>query len=235
MTVLLTRRPRACRPSGIPADRQRHARWMAYLGCAGAVGYGGMKVAWALGGTVGLSNAARYHATENGLSTAGRFFDQWGTPILAGLAIVILLGLIYPSGNGPILRPLLRALAWAGSLIAMWGLVGLILTILYIVGDHIMGVGDLDAGTYVFTYICFVMLGLGFGGTAWLTRRQPSSSAPAARSPATSASPARCPAPASPRAAKLSISTGDARHARPPVGSRREPTCRRPLRHPSAR
>jgi hypothetical protein len=84
----------------------------------------------------------------------------------------------------------------------MWGLVGLILTILYIAGDHIMGVGDPDGGTYVFTYICFVMLGLGFGGTAWLTRRRPSSSAPAARSAASSASPARRPSSASPRAAR---------------------------------
>ena len=200
MTVLLTRHPEAHRPPGIPADRQRHATWMAYLGCVGALGYGGMKVVWALGGTVGLSNPEHFHAVEDGLSAPGRFFDQWGTPILASLAIVILLGLIYPWGNRPILRPLLRMLAWAGSLIAMWGLVGLILTIMYIAGDHVIGVGDLDAGTYVFTYICFVMLGLGFGGTAWLTRRQPSSAAPGARSAATSASPARHPASASPRA-----------------------------------
>ena len=184
------------------ADRQRHAKELAYLGCAGALGYGAMKVVWALGGTIGLRNPEHFHASDDGLNAAGRFFDQWGTPILAGLAIVILLGLIYPWGNKPILRPLLRTLAWAGSLIAMWGLVGLILTILYIAGDHVMGVGDLDPGTYVFTYICFVMLGLGFGGTAWLNRRQPSSSARGARSPATSASPARRPASASPRAAR---------------------------------
>ncbi len=68
-----------------------------------------MKVVWALGGTVGLGNPAHFHAIENGLSAPGRFFDHWGTPILAGLAIVILLGLIYPWGNRPILRPLLRA------------------------------------------------------------------------------------------------------------------------------
>jgi hypothetical protein len=69
---------------------------MAYLGCAGALGYGGMKVVWALGGTVGLSNPEHFHAIENGLSAPGRAFDHWGTPILAGLAIVILLGLSYP-------------------------------------------------------------------------------------------------------------------------------------------
>jgi hypothetical protein len=158
-------------------DRQRHAKELAYLGCAGALGYGAMKVDWALGGTVGLSNPKHLHAIENGLDAPGRFFDQWGTPILAGLAIVILLGLIYPWGNRPILRPLLRTLAWAGSLMAVVGVVGLILSILYIAGDHIIGVGDLDAGTYVFTYICFTMLGVGFGGTVWLTRRRPRRSA----------------------------------------------------------
>ncbi len=74
---------------------------------------------------------------------------------------------------------------------AVPGVYGLILTVLYIAGDHVIGMGDLYASTYLFTYICFTMLGLGFAGTAWLTRRQPSSSAPGARSAATPASPAR--------------------------------------------
>jgi hypothetical protein len=81
-----------------------------------------MKVDWALGGTVGLRNPAHFHAIENSLDAPGRFFDQWGTQILAGLAIVILLGLVYPWGNKRILLPLLLTLAWAGSLIAVVGL-----------------------------------------------------------------------------------------------------------------
>ncbi len=60
-----------------------------------------------------------------------RFFDYWGTPILAGLAVVVLLGLVYPWGNVMILRPLLRTLAWAGSLAGVAGVAGLILTIRY--------------------------------------------------------------------------------------------------------
>lgn len=166
------------------ADRQRHAKELAYLGCAGALGYGAMKVVWALGGNIGLRNPEHFHASDDGLNAAGRFFDQWGTPILAGLAIAILLGLIYPWGNKPILRPLLRTLAWAGSLIAVVGVVGLILSILYIAGDHVIGVGDLYAGTYVFTYICFTMLGVGFGGTVWLTRQRPRRSTPRSRTAA---------------------------------------------------
>ena len=185
MTVLSSRRPRADRSLRGAADRQRHAKELAYLGCAGALGYGGMKVVWALGGTVGIHDPRHYHATENGLSAPARFFDYWGTPILAGVAVVILLGLVYPWGNRAVLRPLLRTLAWAGSLMAVAGVYGLILTIRYYAGDHSIDQGDLDPGTYLFTYICFLMLGLGFGGTAWLTRRRPSRSAPGARSAAT--------------------------------------------------
>ncbi len=150
-----------------------------------------MKVVWALGGTVGLSNPEHFHASDDGLSAAGRFFDQWGSQILAGLAIVILLGLISAWGNRPILRPLLRTLAWAGSLMALAGGYGLILVIRYFAGDHGFDRGDLYAGTYLFTYICYTMLGVGFAGTAWLTRRRPSSSALGARPPAPPASAAR--------------------------------------------
>lgn len=201
MTVVLTRRPRAHRHSGSPADRQRHAKELACLGCAGAFGYGAMKVVWALGGTIGLRDPEHFHASTNGLSGPGRLFDDWGSQTLAGIAIVILVGLVYPWGDRPILRPLLRTLAWIGSLIAVWGLVGLILSILYIAGDRsAIELGDLDPGTYVFTYICFTMLGVGFAGTAWLTRGQPCSSAPSAHSAASSAPPIRRPASASPRA-----------------------------------
>jgi hypothetical protein len=181
MTVVSTPRPQAQPPPDVPADRHRHARWMAYLGCAGAFGYGALKVVWALGGTVGLSNPEHFHAIDNGLSAPERLFDHWGTQTLAGIAIVILLGLVYPWGNRPILRPLLRTLAWAGSLMAVVGVGGVILITLYFAGDHGIGRGDLYAGTYVFTYICFTMIGVGFAGTAWLTRR-PRSPAPRALS-----------------------------------------------------
>ena len=144
-----------------------------------------MKVDWALGGTIGLRNPTHFHATENGLDARGRFFDQWGSQILAGLAIVILLGLVYPWGNKRILRPLLRTLAWAGSLMAVVGLYGLVLAILYYAGDHrAMRLGDLHPGTYLFTYTCFLTLGVGFAGTAWLTRRRPRRSAPRNRTAA---------------------------------------------------
>jgi hypothetical protein len=173
MTVGLTRRPRAPGRPGVPADRQRRARRVAYLGCAAAVGYGGLKVVWALGGTVGLRDPARFHLAPAGLTAAQRYFDYWGTQILAGLAVLILLGLVYPWGNVMIVRPLLRILAWAGSLLAVGGVAGLVLTIRYFAGDlSIDRLGEgIHPATYLFVYACFLVLGLAFGVTAWLTRR----------------------------------------------------------------
>jgi hypothetical protein len=132
-----------------------------------------MKVIWALGRTIGMSDPQRFHAIDNGLPLPQRFFDYWGTPILAGLAVVILLGVVHPWGK-VILRPLLRGLAWVGSLVGVAGVVGLILTIsgTSLVTTTTAGNdwGSLD-GVYLSTYMCFIAVGLGFGATAWLTRR----------------------------------------------------------------
>jgi hypothetical protein len=151
--------------------RQRRARQIAYLGCAGALGYGVVKLIWALGMNVGLSNPEHYRAALSATTGLTRFFDDWGTPILAGLGVVVLLGLVYPWGNGILRRPL-RILAWLGSLIGIVGVAGLVLTIQYLAGaldsDRL---GDVSSGTYLFVYLCFTVLGLAFGATAWLTRR----------------------------------------------------------------
>lgn len=70
------------------------------------------------------------------------------------------------------LAALLRGLAWAGSLVGVAGMAGLVVMIPYFAGD---GSNDRLAGihpaTYLFVYICFLVLGLAFGVTAWLTRR----------------------------------------------------------------
>lgn len=88
---------------------------MAYLGCAAALGYGVLKAVWSMGATIGLRDPEVLRGTLTATTGVTRFFDYWGTPILAGLAVVILLGLVYPWGNVVIVRPLLRALAWAGG------------------------------------------------------------------------------------------------------------------------
>lgn len=155
---------------GVPADRQRRARVVAYLGCAAALGYGVLKLVWSLGGTVGRNGPMPPPPAS--ITGLGRLFDYWGTPILAGLAVVILLGLVYPWGNVPIVRPLLRALAWAGSLVAVAGVGEFVQTIRYFAGDlpkHWLG--GIYPATFLFVGVCFLVLGLAFGVTAWLTRR----------------------------------------------------------------
>ncbi len=157
---------------GVPADRQRRARWMAYLGCAGALGYGVLKLVWSLGGTVGLRDPQVLRVPLMTTTGVTRFFDYWGTPILAGLAVVILLGLVYPWGNAVFLRRPLRVLAWAGSLVGVAGVAGLILIIGYFAGEvDSERLGGIHPATFVFVYVCFVVLGVAFGLTAWLTRR----------------------------------------------------------------
>jgi hypothetical protein len=159
------------RPS-VLAGRQRRARRMAYLGCAAAVGYGVLKLIWSLGGTVGLHDPEVLRASLTATTGMQRFFDYWGTPILAGLAVVILLGLVSPWGNVAVVRPLLRALAWAGTLLGVAGVAGLIVTIRYFPGDLSNDrLGGIHPATYLFVYACFLVLGLAFGVTAWLTRR----------------------------------------------------------------
>jgi hypothetical protein len=157
---------------GARADRQRRARQVAYLGCAAALGYGVLKLVWSLGGTVGLRDPERFRVAPEGITGVGRFFDYWGTPILAGLAVVILLGLVYPWGNVAIVRPLLRALAGAGSLMAVAGVGEFVQTIRYFAGDlpeHWLG--GIYPATFLFVGVCFLVLGVAFGVTAWLTRR----------------------------------------------------------------
>jgi hypothetical protein len=131
-----------------------------------------LKLVWSLGGTVGLRGPERFLVAPEGVTGVGRFFDYWGTPILVGLAVVILLGLVYPWGNVKIVRSLLGALAWAGSLLAVAGVGEFVQTIRYFAGDlpeHWLG--RIYPATVLFVGVCFLVLGVAFGVTAWLTRR----------------------------------------------------------------
>jgi hypothetical protein len=71
---------------GVRAGRQRRAMRMTYLGCAAALGYGVLKLIWSLGGTLGLRDPEVLRASLTATTRVRRFFDYWGTPILAGLA-----------------------------------------------------------------------------------------------------------------------------------------------------
>lgn len=86
--------------------------------------------------------------------------------------MVILLGLVYPWGNVPIVRPLLRALAWAGSLVAVAGVGEFVQAIRYFAGDLPSSwLSGMHPATVPFVGVCFLVLGVAFGVTAWLTRR----------------------------------------------------------------
>lgn len=157
---------------GVPADRQRRARRVAYLGCAADLGYGALKALWSLGGTVGLRDPERFRVAPADVTGVARLFDYWGTPGLAGLAVVILLGLVYPLGQradraAPAAGPGLGRVAGGRG-----RRVRLILMIRYFAGDLSSDrLGAIHPATFMFVYVCFLVLGVAFGMTAWLTRR----------------------------------------------------------------
>lgn len=154
--------------------RGRWATWTAALGCVAVLGYGGLKASWALGATIGLSDPAQLYAADRRLTLAGWLFAYWGTVALAVLAAAILLALVMPWG-AVVPRPVVRTLAWLGALMVVPGLLGLVMILAYLTGIHRFGadsLGGLYAATYVVVYACFLVLGLAFAATAYLTRQR---------------------------------------------------------------
>lgn len=151
-------------------------RSVAYVGVAGALGYAGLKLHWALGGTLGVSDPAPWEDPPPGSpweAVSGnellRFLVFEGTAILAVLAALLLLALVEPWGRA-LPRRFLRVLAWLGfalmgctALAGAAGMVGEALGLL---------VADPDRYTAVswFVFACFLALAVGFGGTAWRSR-----------------------------------------------------------------
>lgn len=148
----------------------------AYAGVAGALGYAGLKLHWAFGGTLGVSDPAPWDDTSPGspweaVSGNGmlRFLAFEGTAVLAGLAALVLLALVEPWGRALPRRPL-RALAWLGFalmgcavLAGAGGMIGEALGFLAVAPDRYTAVS-----WYVFA--CFLALAAGFAGTAWRSR-----------------------------------------------------------------
>lgn len=70
------------------------------------------------------------------------------------------------------MRAVRASRAQAGPLVGVAGMAGLIVMIQYFAGDGSSGrLAGIHPATYLFVYICFLVLGLAFGVTAWLTRR----------------------------------------------------------------
>lgn len=155
-----------------PAEREaefvrgRRARRVGYIGVAAAVAHAALKVAWALGSTIGVEDETVWEQS----TTTELEIALWGTAALAAIAAAILLALVQPWGR-VVPRRVVRPLAWLGSVVmTVAGAVGLTMIIGYLVGAWDMDRGDLYTITYVYVYGGFLLLGLAFGTTAWLTR-----------------------------------------------------------------
>lgn len=148
------------------------SRAAAYAGVAGALGYAALKVHWALGGTLGVSDPAPWDAPAPGspweaLSGHGllRFLAFEGTAILAVAAALLLLALVEPWGRA-LPRRALRGLAWLGFALmgcaVLAGAGGML-------GDA-LGLLPPDPDRYTavswFVFACFLALAAGFGATA---------------------------------------------------------------------
>lgn len=155
--------------AAITSRRQRWAKTAAAAGCLGALGYGGLKALWAMGATVGIDNPAQLRPT--GTSAELWALENLGTTGLAGLAALILLGLVHPGVTG-VPRLIVRALGWLGTIMVIPGALGLAEILDYVAGTGLLppaNLGGVSPVTYVFVYACFLTLGLAFAATSLLT------------------------------------------------------------------
>lgn len=158
----------ACPPVPTPSCGRR-ALATAALGCAGALGYGALKTAWALGSHIGVEGTPAWE--RDPLPLGAELLAFAGTALLALLAVAILLALVMPAGRRVPRRPL-RALAWTGAGVMIpFGLVGVATSLPGVLSE--VPAAELDGmypATFLFVYGSFLLLGIGFAATAWLTR-----------------------------------------------------------------
>lgn len=147
------------------------AKWTAAVGCLGALGYGGLKAFWAFGATFGVDHPEQLHP-------AGESIGMWVganlvTVALAALAAAILLALVMPWG-AMVPRRILRTFGWLGTIMVIPGAGGLAEILDYIAGTHLFRgtTGGIAPITFVFVYLCFLAMGLGFAATSYLTRHE---------------------------------------------------------------
>lgn len=148
------------------STHHKQARTAAHLGCAAAAGYAVLKAAWSLGSTIGVRDTAAFEGFVAKLG--GPLIAGWATVLLALLAGAILQSLVQPWGRR-VPRRLRASLAWLGF--AIMTPVGL-LSLGQTVADAVAGnpFPMLTPTVYIWVYGCFVVLGLSFAVTAWLTR-----------------------------------------------------------------
>ena len=142
------------------------ARLAAHIGSVAAVAYALLKAAWGMGSRIGVrADAATWKAFVD--DVGGPLLAAWGTAALALLAAAILQSLVQPWGRR-VPRRLRSSLAWLGfAIMTPIGLVSLGHTLADILTSAPFPV--LTPFTYIWTYACFIALGLAFAATAWWT------------------------------------------------------------------
>lgn len=134
---------------------RRFARNAGYLSCIPALFYGGLKVYWSAGGSLGYINREAALATGH----VGQFDF---TAILAALAVVLALALIQPWGE-KLPRWLVLFIAFvACTLLTIGGIVGLA-TVLFQIGNSTYlptAMGGLIFPIFIIIYTCFLFWGI---------------------------------------------------------------------------
>ena len=115
-----------------PPSRRRSVA--AVLGLTAMVAYASLKVAWALGSGVGITDIAAWDRAFGDFGPVEHWLALWGTVVLAAFGAVLLL-LVLADGATPVGRPPLRrpfrALAWViAVVVGAFAVVALISTIL---------------------------------------------------------------------------------------------------------
>ena len=140
------------------------------LGLAGVLGYGTLKVGWALGGTWGVTDPARWRSDLAALAGPELAAAFWGTVVLDLAGLVLLLALARAAVRRGA-HPALRALAWLGAaVLGVAGVAGLVVTVAV---PSSAGSDPLAHWVYLAVYGSFGLLALALGRLALLSRRPP--------------------------------------------------------------
>ena len=162
------RRPPHDRHKRMQPTPHPQARLAAHIGSVAAAAYALLKAAWGMGSRIGVrADAATWKAFVD--EVGGPLLAAWGTVALALLAAAILQSLVQPWGRRVPLR-LRASLAWLGfAVMTPIGLVSLAHTLAGILTSKPFPL--LTPLIYIWTYTCFIALGLAFAATAWRTHK----------------------------------------------------------------
>ncbi len=148
-------------------ERPAAGPWVV-LGLAGLLGYGTLKVVWALGGTWGVTDPARWRSDLAALAGPELAAAFWGTVVLdlTGLALLLVLARAAVRHGA---HPAPRAVAWLGAtVLGVASVAGLGVTL---AAPNPQGSDPLAAWVYLVVYGSFGLVALALGRLALLSRR----------------------------------------------------------------